>query len=181
MHIIILISLIIIQTQAISVGPVVVTNKQIPEWKFKSMDGLIAYNDEINKQLETYGISNFETDNILKKIQYLTEEGKYESNQWTFTITKNLGKLSIVNINAEINNGEISIGGTEKEYSTTIPKLTKQEEVCARTGSRKYVIGGPRRMKCHTVIVERGITSEEMDEVRNILIEHASKDNNLIA
>jgi hypothetical protein len=170
-----LMSLMILQSQAISVGPVVVANKQIAEWKFKSMEELIAYNDEINKKLEIYGISNFETDNILKKIQYLTKEGKYESKQWTFTITKNLGKLSIININAKIDDGEISIGGTEKEYSTNIPKLTKQEVVCARTGSRRYGFAGPRSMECHTVIVERGITSDEIDEVRNILIEHASK------
>ncbi len=165
----------IMHSWAFSVGPIIITNKQIVEWNFKSMNELIAYNNEINKQLDMHGISNFETGNILQKIQYLTREGKYESSQWTFTITKTLGKLSIINIFAEIRNGEIKISGTEKEYSTTIPKLTKHEQVCARTGNRKYGIVGKRSMECYMVTVERGITSEEINEVRNILVDHALK------
>jgi hypothetical protein len=174
MYNLIILSFIITQISAISLGPVVVTHNNIGEWEFYSQNGIIGYDPKFQKQLGDYGISISETNNILNKIQYLTSNGKYETMQWTFTITKNLGKLSFINIFAKSDNGKIYVSGSEKEYSTTIPKLTEKKTTCARTGNRKFGVAGPRSMECNDVIVERGITLDEIEEVQNFLIKSAT-------
>jgi hypothetical protein len=96
---------------------------------------------------------------------------------WELTITPHVGTLKIYRITAEIEGTKIKIIGKYIQLEQDIPSMFDTKEHCERSGRRKYGIAGPRKMKCHTYQVPRGLNQQEIDLVTSNLITASVKAN----
>jgi hypothetical protein len=114
-------------------------------------------------------------DGIAKEISLsLIADNQIGRLKWERSITVNLGILKVLNIAATIKQTQypnLSVTITTKIalIRQPIPAVYNSEVRCARTGSRKYLIAGPRDRECNTIYVPRGLNQGEIDIVNNAL------------
>ena len=81
---------------------------------------------------------------------------------WEFKIAPRLGMLKVVAFVADINDNKISIKSGSIRIEQEIPVLYEVKQSCARTGSRRYGVAGPRAMECNPYSVVRGLYDSEV-------------------
>ncbi len=91
--------------------------------------------------------------------------------RWNFKITQRLGLMTKCYILATIINRNVTLIGNSATAEQQIPTFYTTENVCSHSGSRKYVFGGPRSIECSNVQVPRGLTPEEIETVKNRLVQ----------
>lgn len=94
---------------------------------------------------------------------------------WKLNITPSFGSLRMFGLVAHINGNNVQIVGKKLDLWQPIPDVYDQQQVCARTGSRKFGVVGQRKMKCYTHDVKRGLNGHEIQLVTNKLIEKANE------
>jgi hypothetical protein len=91
--------------------------------------------------------------------------------QWNFKVTLNLGTMSQCYVNATIIDSNVTIISKSVTAEQQIPAFYTTETTCAQTGRRRYGFGGPRKLECNTHNIQRGINANEIELVKNRLIQ----------
>jgi len=115
--------------------------------------------------------------NMIKEIQIVCDEQcKYVSKKWTQTIEDNYADITFYSFDLHSSdNGKIIISIDVIKAHTAVPKLYNSQQVCSRSGRRKYRVAGPRKTKCSVHYTERGINENEIKYVTNFLSETIQK------
>ena len=101
--------------------------------------------------------------------------------RWELSITPQVGSLKIFSVNAQINGNNVHVNGRMLNLVQPIPPFYEPKQVCARSGSRRFGIAGPRAMECYIHNVARGINQNEINHITNVLINKANEVKGTIA
>ena len=101
--------------------------------------------------------------------------GFSKSMQWEFKITRDQGILRIIDIEANVKNGIVTMYIDGTQLTVSIPTMYENHRTCARTGNRKYGVCGPRTNVCHDNYVVRGLNSDEIRQVSDHLVKSIPK------
>jgi hypothetical protein len=85
-------------------------------------------------------------------------------------ITQKLGILAIYNIEATINRIAVAIKMKTITLEQIIPQVYDTKIQCHKTGSRRFVIAGPRKEECYVHDVIRNLNSMEIGQVTAALM-----------
>ncbi len=158
----------------VTVHPIISKTITFTMYNYTNNDTSLAF---IKSKIQEVGITEF------NEIQTINEISNYilfalDLNQssilqmrWNFKITQSLGVMTQCYILATIFNKNVTIVGNSATAEQQIPTFYTTKEVCSRTGSRKYGLVGPRNLECSYVQVPRGITADEIETVKNRLIQ----------
>jgi hypothetical protein len=89
--------------------------------------------------------------------------------RWEFTINDNQGILLVISVNALISRNYVDITGGVIKLEQRLPAMYRTEEKCAKTGSRKYGIVGPRKNECNYHNIRRALNGDELIKVNQAL------------
>lgn len=138
-------------------------------------DSTNTVSDAVKKHIATitqmYGEKNAE--NILNEVSLMAKNADYKTVTWTMNINRNSATMEAFAIVVKISSTKTDFSGGRVIIEQPVPRVTKQERVCAKTGSRRYGICGPRREECNTVTVDRGLYEDEIEQIKKNLIKHS--------
>lgn len=90
--------------------------------------------------------------------------------KWDLTIKTNLGTLNVYSINAYINNLNIKLDLKHVKIVQNIPDRFETKYHCAKTGSRSFIIAGPRETECYAYQAKRELNVDEINKINQILL-----------
>lgn len=123
-------------------------------------------------------------DNTIKSISQEILIGlantKIQHFKWDLTIQSTIGILKIIKITADIGSTSIHINSKSVRLEQNIPERFETKEICSRSGSRRYVIAGPRERECSYYQVKRDLTQNEINDITNNLLSKAEEAQRLL-
>ena len=97
--------------------------------------------------------------------------------RWITEINSDIGKIIIVSISADIRDANVHFTLKHLAIVQPIPEVFDVVTQCAKSGKRKTNLGffrvGPRKEVCNTHHVKRGLNNDELDLVKQNLMQAA--------
>jgi hypothetical protein len=156
--------------------PTIIKNNYVVDFGYHEIDSkkLVIYqnfdtriHEYINKFLDEFKII-YNSDDSYCTLKTIISE---------FWIEEFIGSLSLLHL---------EISGTEKlvfkgniiKGQVSIPPVYNRQAICSHTGSRRWLIAGPREIECSYHSVQRGLTVTEIMDVKNLLTNKINENKN---
>jgi hypothetical protein len=90
--------------------------------------------------------------------------------RWETIISSNMGTMKVYSVTAHIDNFNINLISKYVKLEQQIPDQFETREHCARTGSRRYGIAGPRSRECYYYQIKRDLHPDEIELINQNLL-----------
>lgn len=103
-----------------------------------------------------------------------SSEKRFSKMRWELWITPKVGTLQLLRLTLWHNvkgNGHVEMTLDHIGASVSIPPLYRVEQICSNSGSRQFVVAGPRSRECSIIWIKRGLLPNEMLLIANLLSE----------